>query len=256
MTPAAALVAEQVTVRRGGRTLLRDVDLELARGEVVHLRGPNGVGKTSLLRVLCGLSHPRGGAVSRRTTAAFVPETVALAPLITPGEWLTTMRSLRKEPPVDWAGPLDESGVDPGVLDQASAALSKGTLQRVALVEALACECGLLFMDEPSSGLDDSGRQWLSEAVATRARRGAAVLVADHWSAGKAGLSADRTLDIADGRIRAVDAPPDPGNAALVGVRWRDANGEVASAGVAEEDVDELLRRLLEAGHHVLRVGQ
>jgi heme exporter protein A len=68
-----------VTVRRGRRVMLSDVSLAIRRGQVVHLAGANGSGKTSLLRVLAGLSAPRAGRVRRPARCAFVGEKVVLA---------------------------------------------------------------------------------------------------------------------------------------------------------------------------------
>ena len=70
-----------VTVSRAGRVVLGEVTLALAAGEVAAVEGPNGSGKTSLLRVLAGLAAPAAGAVRRAADpCAFVPERVALAP--------------------------------------------------------------------------------------------------------------------------------------------------------------------------------
>ena len=75
------LAARELTIARGRKVVLRDVSLSLARGAVVHLAGTNGSGKTSLLRVLAGLSRARAGHLERTGTCAFVPEKVLLAPV-------------------------------------------------------------------------------------------------------------------------------------------------------------------------------
>jgi ABC-type multidrug transport system ATPase subunit len=190
------LEARSLTVVRGRRTILTEVDLELAAGEVVHLAGANGSGKTSLLRVLAGLADPRRGTVRRDGSCAFVPEKVTLAGAIQAGEWLTAMRRLRGGPPVDWAQAAEASGLDAAVLKNSSATLSKGMLQRIALLEALYSECPLLLLDEPFAGLDPAGRDWMAE----RLRNGTTVLLTDHSGAAGSRLAPVAEIRVAGGR--------------------------------------------------------
>ena len=190
------LEARSLTVVRGRRTILTDVDLALTAGEVVHLAGANGSGKTSLLRVLAGLADPRGGSIQRRGSCAFVPEKVALAGAVQPGEWLAAMRRLRGSAPLDWAAAAAASGLDPDVLRHSSTKLSKGMLQRIALLEALHSEAELLLLDEPFAGLDPSGRDWLAERIAG----GASVLLTDHSGAAGERLRPVAEVRLADGR--------------------------------------------------------
>jgi ABC-type multidrug transport system ATPase subunit len=189
---APLLEATGVRVRRGRRVVLQDVGVALDPGALVHLTGANGSGKTSLLRVLAGLAAPAGGTLHRPVGCAFVPERVVLAPALRPREWLGAMRALRGLAPRDPAPSLTAAGLDPAVLDGPAARLSKGMLQRVALIEALDAGCPLLLLDEPFAGLDGDGRAWLARELAERAAEGAAVLLTDH--AGDAAGRLPRTL--------------------------------------------------------------
>src|SRR4051794_6136259 len=256
MTLPAALTAEGVTVQRGRVALLADFSFMLAAGEVVCVHGANGAGKTSLLKVLGGLSAPRRGVVRRNSAVAFVPEKVSLAPSLRPLEWLRTMRRLRGERSIDWPTRAAECGLDSAVLEKPSSALSKGMLQRIALVEALASDCGVLLLDEPSSGLDDAGRQWLASAIAARATRGTALMVAEHAGSAADDHVVSRTLEIADGagRFRLAQAHPRQTVKRSLVVRSRGEDGVVSETRVAEHDVDDCLRRLLGAGHHIIEV--
>ncbi|HEV7806673.1 MAG TPA: ATP-binding cassette domain-containing protein [Solirubrobacteraceae bacterium] len=92
-----------MTIRRGRRTVLSGVGLTLHAGEAVHVAGTNASGKTSLLRVLAGLSVRRRGSLRRPASCALVPEKVALAPAMRCGEWLRTMRAMRGLEPLDCA---------------------------------------------------------------------------------------------------------------------------------------------------------
>ena len=134
------LVADGLAVRRGRRTILSGVSVVLAPGDAVHLAGANGSGKTSLLRVLAGLSRPAAGRLARRAAAAYVPERVQLVPALRCGEWLDAMRRLRRLPPRPWAEDVEAAGLAPAVLGLPAGRASKGMLQRVALIEALASE--------------------------------------------------------------------------------------------------------------------
>jgi heme exporter protein A len=131
------LEAGALTVQRGRRDVLSGVAVTLESGRAVHLAGANGSGKTSLLRVLAGLAAPRAGIIRRHGTCAFAPERVRLAPALRCGEWLRAMRALRGLTGTDWPAALEASGFDREVAGAAAGTLSRGMLQRLALLEAL-----------------------------------------------------------------------------------------------------------------------
>jgi ABC-type multidrug transport system ATPase subunit len=240
---AAVLEAGGVSVARGGRLLLRDVSLELAAGEAIRLAGANGSGKTSLLRVLAGLSRPRRGSVARRGRCAFVPEKVAITPAMRAGEWLRAMRGLRGLGAEDWPAAVASSGLEADVLDAPCRALSKGMLQRIALLEALHAGCGVLLLDEPFSGLDADGRAWLASALGAALALGTAVLAADHVDTGLPGAA---RLEVRDGRLIAGPAP-----AAGRRLLATHPDGRRLERRVAARDSDGVLRELLDAGWHI-----
>ncbi|MDO9354407.1 MAG: ATP-binding cassette domain-containing protein [Solirubrobacteraceae bacterium] len=193
--PEVMLRASGLTVARGRRVLLEALDLEVGAGEVVHVAGENGCGKSSLLRVLAGDVAPRRGEIRRPATWAYVPERMALPDSL---------------PAQRWLGMLGAADVDlPPELDRRCGALSKGQLQRVALTAALHRPGGLVILDEPWSGLDVTAREWLERGITGAAAGGAAVLFTDHGRTG--GLAATTRLVIGDGaprRERVVATPP------------------------------------------------
>jgi ABC-type multidrug transport system ATPase subunit len=196
---APLLEATGVRVRRGRRVVLGAVDVELSPGALVHLTGANGSGKTSLLRVLAGLAAPAGGRLRRPAACAFVPERVVLAAALRPREWLGAMRALRGLAPVDATPSLEAAGLDPAVLDEPAARLSKGMLQRIALIEALDAGCPVLLLDEPFAGLDRDGRAWLARELAERADEGAGVLLTDHAGDAAGRLPRTQVLELRAG---------------------------------------------------------
>jgi ABC-type multidrug transport system ATPase subunit len=251
------LEAGALTVRRGRRDVLSGVALTLESARAVHLAGANGSGKTSLLRVLAGLAAPRAGTVRRHGACAFVPERVRLAPALRCGEWLRAMRALRGLTATNWAVALEAGGLDPEVADRAAGTMSRGMLQRIALLEALQAGCPLLLLDEPFSGLDDAGRAWLSAQLAERLDAGAAVLLTDHSGAAAGRVALTGVLGLQDGTAApaAVPAAPRPSSARLT-VRARHADGRRIESTVSEADGDDLLRALLRDGWHVEEVAR
>jgi ABC-type multidrug transport system ATPase subunit len=250
------LEAGAVTVRRGRRDVLSGVGFTLESGRAVHLAGANGSGKTSLLRVLAGLATPRAGTVRRLGTCGFVPERVRLAPALRCGEWLRAMRALRGLTATDWAVALEASGLDAAVAGSAAGTLSRGMLQRIALLEALHAGCPLLLLDEPFSGLDDGGRAWLAAQIAERLDAGAAVLLTDHSGAAAGRVALDGALRLHDGTAAPAAAPATPRRAAtpLLTVRARHPDGRRTERTVPETEGDDLLRALLHDGWHVEEV--
>jgi ABC-type multidrug transport system ATPase subunit len=260
------LEAGALTIRRGRRTVLSGVALTVAPGAAVHVAGANGSGKTSLLRVLAGLAAPRAGSLVRHAACAFVPEKVRLAPALRCGEWLRAMRALRGLTATDWGTAVAASGLDPVVLQRPAATLSRGMLQRVALLEALHSGCPLLLLDEPFSGLDDEARAWLAAQVAERLDAGAAVLLTDHSGSAAARVALTDVLALRDGAAEHRAAPPVPrpaipGTTGAVAplarrltLRARHADGRRLEEAVAEAEVDDRLRALLADGWHIEEV--
>jgi heme exporter protein A len=248
------LEAGALTVRRGRRTVLSGVGLTLDSGRAIHLSGPNGSGKTSLLRVLAGLATPRAGTVRRHGACAFVPEKVRLAPALRAGEWLRAMRALRGLTGTNWAVAAEASGLDPAVLDRPAGTFSRGMLQRLALLEALHAGCPLLLLDEPFSGLDDEGRAWLAGELGERLDGGAAVLLTDHSGAAAGRLPLTGVLRLRDGTAEAARVPRAIRARAALTVRAVHPDGRRLERTVAEAESDAILRALLAAGWHVEEV--
>jgi ABC-2 type transport system ATP-binding protein len=252
VTESPVLRVDGVTVRRGRRVVLSGVSFTLAAGEGVRLTGANGSGKTSLLRVLARLTPASRGSVTCAAAAAFVPEKVTLAPALRGGEWLAAMRGLRGLAPIAWEQVVRDGGLEAQVLQRPAAVLSKGMLQRLALIEALASGCDLLLLDEPFSGLDADGRGWLGEQIGARLAHGAAVLLSDHSGAAIGCLGETAVLALHDGRCeRAAAAGP---SRRLVDISATHPDGRRLERAVAADAVDDLLRELLDGGWNVREV--
>jgi ABC-type multidrug transport system ATPase subunit len=253
------LEARGLTVRRGRRTVLAGVGFEVGAGRAIRVSGANGSGKTSLLRVLAGLAVPRAGTVLRHGVCAFVPERVRLAPALRCGEWLRAMRGLRGLATTDWTRAVSASGLDPAVLGRPAATLSRGMLQRVALLEAVQSGCPLLLLDEPFSGLDDDGRAWLAAELAERLDGGAAVVLTDHSGSAAERLAPHEVLRLRHGTCVLLDGPAPPAAAsarrtAALMLRASHPDGRRLQRAVAEDAVDAVLRALLDDGWHIEEV--
>ena len=160
---------------RGGRLLFDGLDLRLGPGEAAMVTGPNGIGKSSLLRIAAGLLPARAGTVTR-ADAALADESLALDPRRTLGAAL------------DFWARLDEVSAVPGMEAMGIAhlaevpvrMLSTGQRKRAALARVMACSAPLWLLDEPANGLDAEGRERLEQGMAAHRSRGGAILVATH----------------------------------------------------------------------------
>ena len=181
--PSGTILVEArgVGVHRGGHWLLHDVDVAVARGEVVTLIGPNGAGKTTLVGVLLGLVEPDAGAVRRdgSVSIGYVPQRVHFDPTLplTVGRLMTLTA---RRPAKAVADALGETGVG-HLLTARVSDLSSGELQRVLLARALMRRPNLLALDEPVQGVDYTGEADLYELIAGIVeRRGCGVLMVSH----------------------------------------------------------------------------
>lgn len=179
--PEALLSARGVSLSRGRRVILQDIDIDIHAGEIVTLIGPNGAGKTTLVRVLMGLLAPERGDVRRRTglVIGYAPQRFDVDRAIP----MTVARFLalsKKVSPARIAQALEEVGAG-NVLGQQLSALSGGELQRVILARALLRQPGLLVLDEPVQGVDYAGEAELYELIGRlRAQRDLGVLLVSH----------------------------------------------------------------------------
>ena len=215
------LVVRQAALTLGGRAILRDVGLQLARGEVVALLGASGCGKTTLLRAIAGLAALDGGRVEiggRDVTQAsaqqrgvgVVFQHYALFPN------LSVLENIKFGLLAEGADQAAATARAEALLqlveletqrDSRPARLSGGQRQRVALARALARKPSLLLMDEPFSALDESFRIPLRRSFRKLQRQlQQTCLVVTHDRA-EAFELADRVAVMFDGRIAQCDTP-------------------------------------------------
>jgi heme exporter protein A len=191
-TAVDGLRLEQVHVWRGARHVLKGVSLEVRPGELLHVSGPNGTGKTTLLRVACGLLRPEAGEVSWRGTSivsapgefqralAYASHEPALKSDLTALENLRFTVGLKRRVA---ARELEESLERTGVAacaDLPARVLSAGQRRRVAMARVLAFQAALWLLDEPFTNLDAAGVALLSALLADHVGRGGLALVVAH----------------------------------------------------------------------------
>ncbi len=179
--PEALLSITRATARIDAQILLDRVSLEVRRGEIVTVVGPNGGGKTTLLRLATGDLAPAAGTVSRRPglRIGYAPQSLTLDRTLP----LTAARFVALaagSDPVSRAEALDRVG-ERDFADRQMADLSGGQRQRALLARALARRPDLLILDEPTQGLDQNGAAGFYRLIETvRAEFGLSVLMASH----------------------------------------------------------------------------
>jgi zinc transport system ATP-binding protein len=160
-----ALKFEQVTFAYGhAPPVLRDVDLDVERGEFVAIAGPNGGGKTTLVRLAVGLEQPTSGRVELmvgkvgylpQRTQAGIDAPVTVRELVTTGRASRTrlLGPLTAADRVSVQEAIDRVGLSPHA-DRRLTTLSGGQQQRAFIAKALAADPELLVLDEPTTGVD------------------------------------------------------------------------------------------------------
>ena len=191
---------QQVAAGFGGQLVLDGVDLMGRSGEIVALSGPNGGGKTTLLRVIAGSLAPLSGSVRRRPgRIAYLPQNPAALlhrPTLRAEVRFTLERSGEQEPPEKI---LEELGLLP-MADRYPRDLSCGERQRSALAAVLPGNPELVLLDEPTRGIDPSSRGALVALIARLRDRGASVVLATHDDDLRNAL-ADRVINVGDRKV-------------------------------------------------------
>lgn len=168
-------------VSYGANTVLRHVDLHVKPGEILTIVGPNGSGKTSLLKAIIGAIQPAVGAVTLRPDLriGYVPQRLHIDPTLP----ITVGRFMRLTDRVDrmaCAAALEKAGV-PHLFNKQMSQLSGGQFQRVLLARALINRPDVLLLDEATQGLDQPGSAaFYRQIEAVRAETGCAVLMISH----------------------------------------------------------------------------
>ena len=207
--PAALVSASGLGVRRGGHWLIRNIALDVIPGEVVTVIGPNGGGKTTLLRALLGLVRPSAGAVRRRAglRVGYVPQVWSLHPDLSVGENLEFTARLHRLPADVFAERrtqlLERTALAP-FADRRSGALSGGMKQKLAVANAVLPNPDLLVLDEPTAGVDVVARAELWSML-TEARADTLVVISTSYL--DEAEACDRLVYLDAGRVVADDTP-------------------------------------------------
>lgn len=174
--------AEQLSCQRGGRQVFSRLDLGVSAGQLLWLRGPNGSGKTSLLRLLAGLAQPESGAVLRPGgTPAYIGHSNALKDELLVHEALSFLCSLQGQPPERPAMrlALEHFGLR-GRLNTPVRRLSQGQRRKLALSRLRLSPASVWLLDEPYDALDSQGIAALDAAITAHAAQGGAVILTSH----------------------------------------------------------------------------
>lgn len=200
-----------------GFTALRHVNLDIREGEIIALLGPNGAGKTTLISIVCGIVNPSGGRVligghdivkdyrAARNLVGLVPQELATDSFETPTATLRLSRGLFGKRP-------DEAVIERVLKslslwdkrDSRIMTLSGGMKRRVMIGKALAHEPSILFLDEPTAGVDVELRKDMWNVVRELKKAGVTIILTTHYIE-EAEEMADRVAVINKGEIILVE---------------------------------------------------
>jgi ABC-2 type transport system ATP-binding protein len=200
----------------GGVQALRDVTLAVAPGETLALLGPNGAGKTTAIRLLLGLTAPTSGTARlfgknpresrNRARSGAMLQAADVPEMLTAREHIELFSSYYPKP-LPIAETIRAAALE-GLENRRFGKLSGGQQQRVFFALAICGDPDILFLDEPTVGLDIEMRQVMWDGIRTFVARGRSVLLTTHYL-GEADALADRIALIRTGSIIAQGTPAD-----------------------------------------------
>jgi len=217
-----SLVVEQVSLSIDGRPLVKGIDLDLQRSEVVGLLGPNGAGKTTTFHLITGLLHPDRGRIQvdgsavqdrsmperARLGIGYLPQEPSVFRQLSVADNLRLALQVSGTPPAQQRQRLDqlvdEFRLEP-FLQRRGYQLSGGERRRCEVARALAVGIDgprYLLLDEPFAGVDPMAVADLQDLVASLRDRGMGVLITDHNVRETLAIT-DRAYILTDGRILA-----------------------------------------------------
>lgn len=195
--PSIVLRGDGLTKAYGSRVVVRNVDIEIATGEVVGLLGPNGAGKTTTFYMVVGLTKPRSGSVflgrdditslpmylRARAGIGYLPQESSVFRKLTTEEnvlaVLETLGYSLREQKTRAAELLHELGIS-GLAQQRADTLSGGERRRLEICRALAASPLFILLDEPFAGIDPIAVGDIQRIIAYLKKRGLGILITDH----------------------------------------------------------------------------
>jgi lipopolysaccharide export system ATP-binding protein len=228
-TAASRLEARGLHKRYGARTVVKDVHLAVAAGEVVGLLGPNGAGKTTIFYMVVGLLRADAGQITidgasierrpihqrSRLGLSYLPQEASIFRKLTVAENIRAVLELQIGPdgkPLRTAtidhlldGLLSDLSIDK-LRDSPAPALSGGERRRVEIARALATQPRFILLDEPFAGVDPIAVIEIQRIIGFLKARGIGVLITDHNVRETLGIC-DRAYIISEGRVLAEGTP-------------------------------------------------
>lgn len=214
------IIVQHLTRRFGDFTAVDDLTFGVERGEVFGFLGANGAGKTTAIRMLCGLLKPTSGRaevagydVARRPEQVkrrigYMSQRFSLYDDLTVGENLQlfgTIYGLRRAALRERTEEMYRKLEMEPLKNQLVGGLPPGWKQKIALSAAMLHRPEVLFLDEPTGGVDPLGRRRFWELILDAADEGTTILVTTHYL--DEALYCNRTLIMADGQMKALDKP-------------------------------------------------
>lgn len=210
---AITIDASRLCKSYGERIAVRDLTLQVRRGEAFGFLGPNGAGKSTSIKMLLGLVHPSGGRaellgrpvgdIGVRARIGFLPEHFRFY------DWLSAAELVQLHGRLNGVSEDKLRRKVPQLLERVGLgaqhkkpirSFSKGMMQRVGLAQAMVNDPEILFLDEPTSGLDPAGRKLVRDIIREQRERGATVFLNSHLL-GEVEQSCDRVAFIKEGKV-------------------------------------------------------
>jgi Cu-processing system ATP-binding protein len=227
-----AIELRSVDKRYGTTAVVDGIDLQVCRGECFVLVGHNGAGKTTLLKLMLGLTRPNGGQVkvlgedpaspafvTQRREFGYLPENVSFYPHLTGVELLHYYARLKGVPGPEVSARLEQVGL----CDAAGKRLgtySRGMRQRLGLAQAILGTPRVLFLDEPTTGLDPLLRRDFYQIISDLRATGTTLVISSH-ALNEVEAQADRIAVIKQGKLLACGSLPELSRQAELPMRIR-----------------------------------
>lgn len=183
----ARIEIEKLTKAFGPTVALDNVDLKLEKGQIVGLLGPNGSGKTTMIKILNGLLTPNSGdvringqkpGVKTKSMVAYLPDRNALPGYMTPEQLIAMYKDFYRDFDTGKAeNMLGELGVN---MKQEMSKMSKGTKEKLQLCLVMSRQADVYLLDEPIGGVDPATRDYILKTIISNYNEDAVVIISTH----------------------------------------------------------------------------